>query len=88
VNLLGSAVAWSALVACCLSIVSELRGRRVRREEEQRRRDAEREQHRSDVEAAFDHGRSSRDAEFARCEKDRDYWRDIVVRRAEREHGE
>jgi hypothetical protein len=88
VNWLASAVAWSALVACCLSIVSELRGRRIRREEEQRRRDTEREQHRNDVEAAFDRGRASRDAEVARCEKDRDYWRDIVVRRAERDRGE
>ena len=87
-NLLGAAVAWSALIACCLSIMSEFRGRRIRREEQQRRHDTEMEQHRNDVEAAFDRGRSSRDAEFARCEKDRDYWRDLVVRRAERDRGE
>jgi membrane protein implicated in regulation of membrane protease activity len=88
VNWLASAVAWSALIACCLSIISEFRGRRERREEQQRRHDTAMEEQRAAVEAAFDRGRSSRDAEFARCEKDRDYWRDIVVRRAERDRGE
>jgi hypothetical protein len=80
---LGTAVAWSALIACVLSVLSELRGRRLRAEARHREHELELRQHEAEIAAAYDRGRASRAEDLELCRKDRDYWRDMLVRRLE-----
>jgi ABC-type protease/lipase transport system fused ATPase/permease subunit len=80
VHWLGTAVAWSAILACIISAVSALLSRR----------DTTRARHEAQaaaVQAAYDRGRASRNDELVEIHADRDYWRDIVVRRASGEQG-
>lgn len=80
-NVLGTAVAWCAVIACGLSVLSEYRGRRERSEAHRREQAAE-------VQAAYERGRASNLHEVTQIHetldlvrKERDYWRDMVVRR-------
>ena len=74
---LGTLVAWSAIIACIISAMLGYLNRRDAGRERAR-------QHAAEVQMAYDRGRQSTLDELGQVRADRDYWRDIVVRRNER----
>lgn len=88
-NALATVVAWSAIIAAITSVIAVILGQRSASR-------ARHQEHMAEIQAAYDRGRTNAEEMLGahlgqvgdmleQCRKDRDYWRDFVVRRAGRE---
>lgn len=74
---LAAVVSWAAIISVIIGVIIAVLNRRDIGRERTR-------QHAGEVQTAYDRGRASVLDELSQVRADRDYWRDIVVRRTER----